>query len=160
MIYPPATAHAFSVVQTDIVTARTLAHLARVCAARGKVDMAVPMYRRVVCIHEALPQPSNSDHAVALCELATLLKESGSQEDAAGLLRRKADGIMGELSARMEAAEKDSAGSIEDDDDEEEESNKDDCEDGDSSSDNSSGSDSGLELNAGIGGESSKRAGG
>ena len=116
------------------------------------------MYRRVVCIHEALPQPSNSDHAVALCELATLLEESGSQEDATGLLRRKADGIMGELSARMEAAEKDSAGSIDDDDDdsEEEESNKDNCEDGDGSSGNSSGSDGGPELNAGIGGESRK----
>ena len=99
------TANAFSSLQNDIVTARTLAHLARVCATRGKVDVAVPMYRRIVCIHEALPQPSNSDHAVALCELATLLEESGSQEDAAGLLRRKADVIMGELSARMEAAE-------------------------------------------------------
>ncbi|CAM9598459.1 unnamed protein product, partial [Laminaria digitata] len=112
----------------------TLAHLARVVATRGKVDMAVPMYRRVICIHEALPQPSNSDHAVALCELATLLEESGgSQEDAAGLLRRKADGIMGELSARKEAVavKKDSAGSIDDDDDDEEESSDEDCDDGD-----------------------------
>lgn len=116
------------------------------------------MYRRIVCIHEALPQPSNSDHAVALCELASLLEESGCEEDAAGLLRRKADGIMGELSARMEAAEKDSARSIDDDDDEEEESSEDDGEDGDDGDENSSGSDGGSrEVNNGIGGESSKR---
>lgn len=120
--------------------------------------MAVPMYRRIVCIHEALPQPSNSDHAVALCELAALLEESGSQEDAAGLLRRKADGIMGELSARIEAAEKDSATSINHDDDEEEESSEDDGEDGDDSNENSSGSDGGgCEVNNGIGGDRSKR---
>lgn len=109
------------------------------------------MYRRIVCIHEALPQPSNSDHAVALCELATLLEESGSQEDAAGLLRRKADVIMGELSARMEAAEQDSAGSTDDD----EESSEKDCEDGENDSDgNSIGSDGGPEANTMVDGES------
>ncbi|CAM9166571.1 unnamed protein product, partial [Ectocarpus sp. 12 AP-2014] len=46
--------------ETDIVTARTLAHLARVCRLRGKVDVAIQMYERILRIHEALPEPLNS----------------------------------------------------------------------------------------------------
>ena len=147
--------------QTDIVTARTLAHLARVCASRGNVDMAVPVYRRIICIHEALPQPSNSDHAVALSELAVLLEENGSQEDTS-ILRSKADGIMAELGARMEAVavEKDSAGSVDDDDEESSEDEReggDDSGGGDSDGDTRSGSDGGPGVKAGVGEEHRER---
>lgn len=100
------------ILQTDVVTARTLAHLARVCALRGKVDVAIPMYERIIRIHEALPAASNSDHAIALCELARLQEDSGSQEDA-GVLHFKADEIMTELKARTQTtqAKEDTPGS-------------------------------------------------
>ncbi|CAM9152885.1 unnamed protein product, partial [Pylaiella littoralis] len=56
--------------EVDIVTARTLAHLARVCSLRGKKDVAAQMYERILRIQEALPAPVNCDHAAALSELA------------------------------------------------------------------------------------------
>ncbi|CAM9338081.1 unnamed protein product, partial [Ectocarpus sp. 4 AP-2014] len=90
--------------QADIVTARTLAHLARVCRLQRKVDVAIQMYERILRIHEALPEPLNSDHAVALGELAALCEEGGSQ-GSADILRRRADVIMMELGARAQTAE-------------------------------------------------------
>lgn len=88
--------------ENNIITARTLAHLARVCASRDKVDVAVAMYERILRIHEALPVPSNSDHAMALLELATL-KETFTDDDPDRLcLRVKADQIMEEIAARAQ----------------------------------------------------------
>lgn len=97
--YRAATASLENFGENDIVTARTLAHLARLRASHGKSDEALPMYERIVRIHEGLPVPSNTDHAVALMELATL-REEGKSEDAEDL-RRKADHILAELNARM-----------------------------------------------------------
>lgn len=79
--------------------ARTLAHLARVRASRGKSDIALSMYERILRIHEQLPVPLNSDHAIALRELAILREENDSQA-AADTLRAKADQIMAALSTK------------------------------------------------------------
>ncbi len=87
--------------QTDIVTARTLAHLARVSSLRGKKDIACQMYERILRIHEALPEPLNCDHAIALSELAVIREENGYS--GADVLRGRADGIMKELSSRKQA---------------------------------------------------------
>lgn len=92
--------------ENDIVTARTLAHLARVCASRGKLDISVPMYERILRIHELLPAPSNSDHAMALMELAGLREDSGDAQ-AAEDLRRRADVMVAEMDARLRAADTD-----------------------------------------------------
>lgn len=102
-----ATASCSAFGENDIVTARTLAHLARLCASRGKLDVAVPIYERIICIHEALPVPSNTDHALALMDLASL-REGGNADvragaaDDADALRRKADEIMREVGARLQ----------------------------------------------------------
>lgn len=129
--------------EKDIVTARTLSHLARVCSSLGKIDLAVPMYERILRIHEALPVPANSDHAVALLELAELREDGGRQQDV-GILRRRADAIITQVGARMEdmAAEKESAdtGSSSEDD---ESSGSDGDSGGDSGEENSGGSDGG-----------------
>lgn len=61
------------------------------------------MYERILRIHEALPAPSNCDHAVALRELAALRRESGSPAGS-DTLCRKADEIMADLNARALAA--------------------------------------------------------
>lgn len=82
--------------EKNVVTARTLAHLARVCASRGKKDIASSMYERILRIHEALPEPSNYDHAMVLLELAALRETS----DDANRLRRKAEEIMKEIGSR------------------------------------------------------------
>lgn len=85
------------------MTARTLAHLARVCSLRGKKDVAAQMYERILRIQEALPAPVNCDHAAALSELAVIRALNGSQGDA-DILRRRADEIMDELGARVNAS--------------------------------------------------------
>ena len=90
-------------VQTDIITARTLAHLARVSSLRGKKEYAIQMYERILRIHEALPVPLSYDHAIALSELAVFREESGSHEEA-DALRRRADGIVKDLSSRAQQA--------------------------------------------------------
>lgn len=133
-------------VQVDIVTARTLAHLARVCSLRGKKDVAVQMYQRILRIHEALPAPLNGDHAVALSELAVIREQNGFQGDA-DILRRKADGIMNELGARVKAsAEIDSDDTESSDEDDEDgtttESSEDDDQRESSSSDGPAGDNS------------------
>lgn len=61
------------------------------------------MYERILRIHEALPAPLSYDHAIALSELAAIRQESGSQEEA-DALRRRADGIVKELSSRAQQA--------------------------------------------------------
>lgn len=127
--------------ENDIVTARTVAHLARVCASRGKLDLAIPMYERILRIHEVLPVPSNSDHAMVLTELAGLRECSGSTQ-AAEDLRRRADVMVTEIGARLRAADdtheaagglsneqESSEGSEEDDSDEEESSGSENAED-------------------------------
>lgn len=86
--------------QIDIVTARTLAHLARVSSLREKKDFAIQIYERILRIHQALPAPLSYDHAIALSELAAFREESGSQEEA-DILHRRADGIIDELSSRV-----------------------------------------------------------
>lgn len=128
--------------QVDIVTARTLAHLARVCSLRGKNGVAVQMYERILQIHEALPAPLNCDHAVALSELAVIREQGGSQGDA-DILRRKADGIMDELGARVKASsageiEKDATESSDDEDDQDDSTTSESGEDGDQTDGNSS----------------------
>lgn len=90
--------------EVNIVTARTLAHLARVRASRDKVDLAVDTYEKILRIHKALPEPCSSDHVIALLELAELQARRGVHA-AATDLRNKADCIMVELQARMKAAE-------------------------------------------------------
>lgn len=104
------------------------------CTSRGKVDIAVPMYERIISIHEVLPEPSNSDHAVALLELAGLQESSGLHEEAS-VLRCRADDIMAKLKVQIHAAtaKKDlveSSGEDDDgnsDDDDDEDDNK--CQD-------------------------------
>lgn len=90
--------------EVNIVTARTLAHLVRVRASRDEVDLAIQMYEKILRIHEALPEPCSSDHAIALFELAELHARRGVHA-AARDLRSRANCIMEELRARMEAAE-------------------------------------------------------
>lgn len=102
--------------ENDIVTARTLAHLARVCTSRGKVDEAMSIYERILRIHEALPMPSNSDHAVTLLELAFLRENAGGEVEL--LLRSKADRIMAEVNASMQALGQGTESSDEDEDSE------------------------------------------
>lgn len=94
--------------ENDIVTARTLAHLARLCVSGGKLDIAVPMYERIVRIHEALPELCNADHALALIDLANLRADGAAVGtggagggDTVDTLRRKADEIMRDVGARM-----------------------------------------------------------
>ena len=101
--------------ENDIVTARTLAHLARVCASRDKVDLAVQMYERILRIHESLPMQSSSDHAIAMRDLAEL-RAMGGFYDAALDLRCRADGIMEDMRARLEAMESSSKSSDEESD--------------------------------------------
>lgn len=96
-------------VQTDIVTARTLAHLARVSSLRGKKEFAIQTYENILRIYEALPAPLSYDRAIALRELAVLRQENGSQEEAHSL-RSRADGIIDELSSRAQQASANNGG--------------------------------------------------
>lgn len=113
-----ASCHAFG--ENDIVTARMLAHLARLCVSRGKLDVAVSIYERIIYIHEALPATSNTDHALALMDLASLREgcraAGAGAPDNADTLRRKADKIVNEVGERLQKeAEKEQGGEESDD---------------------------------------------
>lgn len=115
----------FEFVQIDVVTARTLAHLARVSSLRGKKEFAIQMYEKILRIHEALPEPLSYDHAIALSELAEIREESGSHEEA-DTLRRRADEIVNELSYQVQQASATSAGRESSDDSSDESDDDDD----------------------------------
>lgn len=131
MTVPPRPAVAF--VQVDNVTARTLAHLARVSSLRGKKDFALQLYERILRIHEALPL--SYDHAIALSELAVIRDESGSPEEA-HKLRGRVDEMINELTSRAQQASAKNEGR-EDTDDTSDESSEDDDETQSSSSEGS-----------------------
>jgi Tetratricopeptide repeat len=82
---------------------RVLGHLARVMAKRGKTDLAITSYERLLRVHASLPQTESTDHCSALAELAALYEEDGDADKAADL-KDRANRMLARLSRKMETA--------------------------------------------------------
>ncbi|CAM9209037.1 unnamed protein product, partial [Choristocarpus tenellus] len=112
----------------DIVTARALGYLARVCATQKKYDLAIPMYERLLRIHQALPEPSNSDHASALIELAALSDGVTDRVESAGALKAKGNAMLADIAERMAKADAEVQGGTDSESSEDDQSEESDSE--------------------------------
>jgi Tetratricopeptide repeat len=86
-----------------LINNRVLGHLARVMAKRGKTDLAITSYERLLRVHVGLPQTDSTDHCSCLAELATLYEEDGDTDKAADL-KDRANRMLARLSRKMENA--------------------------------------------------------
>jgi hypothetical protein len=72
-------------------------------AKRGKTDLAITSYERLLRVHASLPQTESTDHCSALAELAALYEEDGDTDKAADL-KDRANRMLARLSRKMENA--------------------------------------------------------
>ena len=113
--------------ETHKMTASTLGHLARTCAARGKLDLAVPMYERLRQVLDALSEAGedvSADRAHVAMELASAYREAGNGE-AAGKIEAEADAAVDMARQRLEKLQAEEDGDEDDDDDEDDDEDDD-----------------------------------
>mmetsp|Transcript_14413 Transcript_14413/g.28689 ORF Transcript_14413/g.28689 Transcript_14413/m.28689 type:complete len:177 (+) Transcript_14413:143-673(+) len=118
--------------ESHFTTKKSLECMARCLMKQKDLALAVPMYERLVAIHDASGSGGEGDMASVFVELGECLVEVGREEDGRRMMSRgdKMLNVLQERVEEMEREEKEDDGEEEDgdekDDDDEEESQDDD----------------------------------
>ena len=118
--------------ESHFTTKKSLECMARCLMKQKDLDLAVPMYERLVAIHDASGSGGEGDMANVFVELGECLVEVGRKEDGRKMQSRgeKLAGVLQEKVEEMEREEKEEADEDDDDEEGDEDDDDDDGEDG------------------------------